>query len=61
MIHYPVMVAGGLDNLSSVIISVLHDLNELLNSDTFTVEELFFVSNKQSHVDLLEEYINKHL
>lgn len=60
-IALPVMAAGGLEILSSGIVKVLYDLDELRNSDTFSIEELYFVSNKQSHVDCLEGYINNRL
>jgi len=55
------MAAGGLEILSSDIVKVLHDLDELRNSDSLSVEELYFVSNKQSHVDFLDKYITNSL
>jgi len=61
-IALPIMAYDGNLNLcGQTIIKVIRDLNYLKNSSEFSVEEIYFVTNNSSHIDLLQKEVEPKL
>ena len=57
----PIMAHGGVEMISEAVVRVLRNLVHLKGSENFSVDEISFVSTKESHVETLEKYIDEHL
>ena len=57
-IALPIMAyEGNLSICGRAIIKVIHDLDSLKNSSEFSIEEIYFVSNNNDHINFLEKEV----